>query len=97
MRGPVYKLVERGARATRYALRSPRCKRARQGKGRERRGREDAKQGKGREAFRTEKRPQPESREKEKGKERGPRSQASPAAFAARELGAGELQDDTAR
>ena len=69
-------------------------------RGRERKreeGRRDKKQGEGREAFRTEKRPQPQEKEREVGRKRGPRSQASPAAFAARELVAGELQDEAAR
>ena len=66
-------------------------------KGKRGEGREETRQGEGREAFRTEKRPQPQEREKEEGRKRGPRSQASPAAFAARELVAGELQDEAAR
>ena len=68
-------------------------------RGREEKGtkREETRRKEGREAFRTEKRPQPHEREKEEGKGRGPRSQASPAAFAARELVAGELQDEAAR
>ena len=36
-------------------------------------------------------------KERGEGRKRGPRSQASPAAFAARELVAGELQDEAAR